>query len=126
MVLRFASCSPRGSGFLAPVIGENNSQLDASVEASGPHDFAVRAGIARLAVPARPSHSTPNVRDGREASLLSGRERGEVVKVICPSAQGDFSSGGADFVVHIIEGGEIRNSQTKEIRNLLLSSTHIA
>jgi hypothetical protein len=38
-------------GFLATVISEKFSsrQLDASTEASGPHDFAVRIGIARLA-----------------------------------------------------------------------------
>jgi hypothetical protein len=44
---------------LSPVIGpgchrrkrdaKHHRQLDASLEASGPHDFAVRAGIARLA-----------------------------------------------------------------------------
>src|ERR1035438_7059049 len=31
-------------------------QLDASVGASGPHDFAVRNNAARLASPSRPSH----------------------------------------------------------------------
>jgi hypothetical protein len=62
-------------------------QLDISVGISGPHDFAVRAGIARPATPARPPHSYPTFRDGREASLLFGRERGEVLKVICPTAQ---------------------------------------
>ena len=42
--------SPRGSGFLAPVVRSIISrELDASVEASGPHDFAVRFQRARLA-----------------------------------------------------------------------------
>jgi hypothetical protein len=37
-------------GFLATVAGEKDfRQLDASTEASGPHVFAVRIGIARLA-----------------------------------------------------------------------------
>jgi hypothetical protein len=91
MVLRLSSCSPRGSGFLAPVIDVKRKlhrQLDASVEASGPHDFAVRPSIARPAMPVRPPHSHPTFRDGREASLLLGRETGEVVKVICPTTQG--------------------------------------
>jgi hypothetical protein len=52
MVLRFPSCSSRGPGFLAPVIGAMRSirQLDASVGAPEPHDFAVRDSTARLAV----------------------------------------------------------------------------
>ena len=49
-------------------------QLEASVEAPGPHDFAVRARRTRLVHRARPSHPAPNVRDDREAPLL--RERG--------------------------------------------------
>jgi hypothetical protein len=37
-------------GFLATVAGGKDfRQLDASTEASGPHDFAVRIGNARLA-----------------------------------------------------------------------------
>jgi hypothetical protein len=34
-------------------------QLDASVGASGPHDFAVRFRAARLAAPKRPPHPAP-------------------------------------------------------------------
>src|SRR6185312_4244220 len=34
-------------------------KLDPSFGGSGPHDFAVRARIARLATPARPSHPDP-------------------------------------------------------------------
>jgi hypothetical protein len=45
-------------------------KLDASVGASGPHDFAVRVSIARLAAPKRPSHPAPNVRDDRDTPLL--------------------------------------------------------
>src|SRR6185437_16404447 len=39
---------------------------------SGPHDFAVRIGSARLAPPKRPSHPAPNVRDDRETPLRRG------------------------------------------------------
>jgi hypothetical protein len=38
-------------------------RLDPSVGGSGPHDFAVRTGHARLPPPLRPSHPAPNVRD---------------------------------------------------------------
>jgi hypothetical protein len=63
-------------------------QLDASVEAPRPHDFTVH-GIAtrQLALPC-PSHPASNVRDDRDTPLLSGAGRGELLKVICPTAQG--------------------------------------
>jgi hypothetical protein len=61
MALRLPSYSPRGSGFLAPVIGadcdEHPRQLGASVEASGPHDFTVRT--ARLVSPRSHGHRIP-------------------------------------------------------------------
>jgi len=44
--------------------------LDASVEASRPHDFAVRADVARLAAQPRPSHPAPNVRGRSRNALL--------------------------------------------------------
>jgi hypothetical protein len=65
---------------------EHCGLLDISVEISGPHDFAVRIGAARLASPPRPPHPAPNVRDDRETPLC-GPGRGEFVKVICPTAQ---------------------------------------
>jgi hypothetical protein len=49
------SYSPRRSGFLVTVIPEKlaSHELDASVEASGPHDFAVRKkALSSLALPA--------------------------------------------------------------------------
>ena len=50
-------------------------ELDASVGASGPHDFAVRDEQRSSLRPSRPSHPSPNVRDDREAPLLAGVER---------------------------------------------------
>jgi hypothetical protein len=41
--------APRRPGLFATVIGRLLRQLDTSVGVSGPHDFAVRIGIARLA-----------------------------------------------------------------------------
>jgi hypothetical protein len=76
--LRLISCSPRRPGSFATVACENTfRKLDASVGASGPHDFAVRVSIARLAKPSRPPHPAPNVRDDREAPLVS-RKSGRI------------------------------------------------
>jgi hypothetical protein len=52
--LRLISCSPRRSGFLVTVAGGMYSRrLDAGVEASGPHDFAVRwQALSSVAPPA--------------------------------------------------------------------------
>jgi hypothetical protein len=53
------------------------SPLDASVGASGPHDFAVRKSAARprkdlrASLP-RPPHPIPHVRDDREPPLFWG------------------------------------------------------
>src|SRR5437868_14290218 len=69
-----------------------STKLDAGVEASGPHDFAVRSNIVRLRARAsltgwtppcdddcaptlpRPPHPVPNVRDDRETPLCVGRD----------------------------------------------------
>jgi hypothetical protein len=61
------------------------AKLDASVGASGPHDFSVRFSAARLASPKRPSHPVSNVRDDRDTPLLSGTGRREFVEMICPT-----------------------------------------
>src|SRR6266851_6131933 len=42
MVLRFPSCSPRRSGLFVTVVCASSRRLDAGVEASEPHDFAVQ------------------------------------------------------------------------------------
>jgi hypothetical protein len=62
---------------LSPEIGlsclrrwQNNfRQLDASVEASGPHDFAVRLGAVRQQHHPRPPHPALYVRDDRDTPL---------------------------------------------------------
>ena len=56
------------------VMRRHHHRLDASVGASGPHDFAVRVSIVRrvpLARPTlpRPPHPVPNVRDDRDTPL---------------------------------------------------------
>jgi hypothetical protein len=57
-------------GLFVTVIGGLVRRFNASVEASEPHDFAVRFGCARLAPPKRPPHPAPNVRDDRETPLV--------------------------------------------------------
>jgi hypothetical protein len=49
-------------------------ELDASVGASGPHDFAVRAQRHSSFDSRRPSHPAPNVRDDRDTPLLWVRD----------------------------------------------------
>jgi hypothetical protein len=51
-----------------------SAKLDASVGASGPHDFTVRASAVRQRTPPRPLHPAPNVRDDRDTSLLWARD----------------------------------------------------
>jgi len=79
MVLRLTARSPRGPGFLAPVVPEKlaSQELSASVGAPGPHAFAVRDCAARLASLPRPPHPASNVRDDREAPLLWERDEGK-------------------------------------------------
>jgi hypothetical protein len=64
-------------GFLATVIPEKlvSQELDASTEASGPHDFAVRVSAVRQR--RRRVHRIPSrVRDDRETPLVgTGRDR---------------------------------------------------
>jgi len=52
-------------GFLATVAGGKLRRLDASTEASGPHDFAVRIGAVRQER-RRVHRIPPHVRDDRE------------------------------------------------------------
>jgi hypothetical protein len=57
---------------IATIIGamrKHRRQLDASVGASGPHAFIVRADAARLTAPARPPHPATNVCDVRDTPL---------------------------------------------------------
>src|SRR5258708_37157982 len=69
-------------------------QLDTSVGASGPHDFAVRISIIRpraLRAPdaAASTASRPNVRDDRETPLCVGRD-GDISEVICMRTKQEY------------------------------------
>ena len=63
-----------------------SQELDASVGASGPHDFTVRDmppihAQKRVTSQPRPPHPAPNVRDGHETPLLGARAGG-IIQVI--------------------------------------------
>jgi hypothetical protein len=64
--------------------------LDASVGASGPHDFAVRLMRHSSKAPKRPPHPAPNVRDDSRNVPLGEAGRGELVEMICPTAKGKY------------------------------------
>ena len=67
----------------------------------------------------RPSHPALNVRDDREAPLLSEAGRGEVLKMICPTAQ-------AECLRHIgTTGKSLRHSGSRlaAVRNPFVKST---
>jgi len=49
-------------------------KLDASVEASGPHDFAVRKMARSSVAPSTSTASHPNVRDDRDTPLIPGQD----------------------------------------------------
>ena len=68
------------------VLRGNAHGFDAGVEASGPHDFAVRASIARLATLPASTASRPSVRDdGQRPSVWDGMAG--VVSLICPTGK---------------------------------------
>jgi hypothetical protein len=72
----FLRALPGDRAFLSPSSARRDKrlrQLDASVGASGPHDFAVRNERASSCASPRPPHPKPYVRDDRETPL--DRER---------------------------------------------------
>jgi len=69
---------PGDRAFLSPSpAGISSRRLDASVEASGPHDFAVRKLSALVFSAARVHRIPPRVRDDREPPLC-GTGQGEL------------------------------------------------
>ena len=72
----FLRALPGDRALLSPSSARSlaSHELDASVGASGPHDFAVRIGAVRLRAPSRPPHPAPYVRDDRETPLMWARD----------------------------------------------------
>ena len=84
MVLTVSFALSPVTGLFVTVIGGSDfRQLDASVGASGPHDFAVRSRTVRRQATKTSTASRPTFVTMANAPL-SG-ETGEAVEVICPS-----------------------------------------
>ena len=70
----FLRALPGDRALLPPSPADTSAKLDASVGASGPHDFAVRVSVARLASQPASTASRTNVRDDRDTPLLRVRD----------------------------------------------------
>jgi hypothetical protein len=77
-------------GLVVTVIGGLVRRFNASVEASEPHDFAVRIGTLRPAHFRVHRSPRPTFVTIAKRPSLWGAGRGELVAVICPSAQGKW------------------------------------
>jgi hypothetical protein len=97
------------TGFVATVADGYLRQLDASIGASGPHDFAVRLSAVRQ-WHIRVHRISPHVRDDREPPLLSGETRGER-PLICPTRQAEYflREGWTGFFDLPVEAGQELN-----------------
>jgi hypothetical protein len=82
----FFRALPGDRAFLPPSPCET-TKLDASVEASGPHDLAVRFARVRLFAPKASTASPPNVRDDRETPLWIGHGMERILPVIWQNDQ---------------------------------------
>jgi hypothetical protein len=88
MALRLTSCSPRRTGFVVTVASGSFRKLDASVAASGPHDFTVRNDSVRLSPPSRPPLPAPTSATMANAPL-TGRDA-EVLGLIWGNRKADY------------------------------------
>ena len=106
--LRLTSRSPRRSGSFATVTPEKlaSQELDTSVEMSGPHDLAVRIGIARLARLC--VHRIPSRGRDDRVSPLCGTERGGYRSDLGKERTGIFLREGLDTGVAEQPVGQIR------------------
>jgi hypothetical protein len=87
---------------------DRSTRLDASIGASGPHDFAVRR-ISTLVSSATCVHASHRAfRDDREPPLLPG-ETGGFKSLICPTAKAEYFFG-EDWT------GQISFEMVREIR----------
>jgi hypothetical protein len=78
MVLTVSSVLSRVTGlFCHPRPRDTSRELDASVGASGPHGFAVRVDIARLATSPRPPHPAPTFVTIAKRPSQQGRDGAE-------------------------------------------------
>ena len=84
MVLTVSSALSRVTGLSChPRLADHPARLDASVGASGPHDFAVRLTRPSSKTHPRPSLPAPNVRDDRDTPLQGVRDSGHRHVIWC-------------------------------------------
>src|ERR1700748_1167156 len=74
-----------------PCDAKHHHALNASVGASGPHDFSVRSDAVRLTTSKRPSHSCSNVR-GDRAYAPPAEQDGQSKQVIWLRTQARYFS----------------------------------
>src|SRR3984957_7815434 len=79
-----------------PCDAKHHHELDASVGASGPHDFAVRRIALSSAAPLASIASQPYVRDDRETPLCVGRDGGRYAGDLGQMGMEIFLQGGLD------------------------------
>jgi hypothetical protein len=72
----FLRTLPGDRALLSPSPANNSADLTPTIEASGPHDFAVRKSALSSAAPPASIASQPYVRDDRETPLCVGRDGG--------------------------------------------------
>jgi hypothetical protein len=119
-VLTVSFALPGDRAFLPPSSARSSRRLDTSVGVSGPHDFAVRDHIIRprkdcALTSSRPSHPASNVRDDREAPLLSERETGRMMPVIWGWSQSQFPKIGISPLRQISPSGNLRMGCMQEL-----------
>ena len=91
----FLRALPGDRACLSPSLCVALRKLDASVEASGPHDFAVRLSAVRQQHHQRPPHPAPDVRDDRETPLV-GRDGAHLCGDLRAAETGIFFDLGLD------------------------------
>jgi len=72
---------------VAGAMRKHRRQLDASVETSGPHDFAVRGMVVRLSTWPRPSHPASRFRDDSAYAPLAEAGWCESIKLFLPNRE---------------------------------------
>jgi hypothetical protein len=116
----FLRALPGEPGFLATIIGamrQHQRRLDASVGASGPHDFAVRNVRIRRA--RRHVHRIPRPTfgdDGQRPSVSEPRTR-EGVPVICPTPQAKVPATDWHDGQIGLDSGRVRSQATGQRRS---------
>jgi hypothetical protein len=69
---------------------EHRHRVDASVGASGPHDFSVRSSAVRQRAAKASIASRATFRDDRDTPLFEGARWGELLVVICPTTKAEY------------------------------------